>query len=175
MLIPGISTTRDSTVKCCARTQAALMAVVAMLALGSCGRDRQLTGDSQVVDGMAIYFGVMPAELVRGHSLAQGDPQALHGGTPATAASHHVVVALFDAKTGARITDARIQADVGDRSYNHGPAKPLEPMQIAGTTTYGNFFPMQGQGVWRIHLMIERPSIAHATEADFRYEHAIGH
>ncbi|HKS56479.1 MAG TPA: hypothetical protein VJS12_14400 [Steroidobacteraceae bacterium] len=163
------------TVKGSARTQAAFTAVLAMIALGACGHDRELPADSQVADGMAIYLGVMPAELIRGHSTALGDPPALHGAAPEAAGSHHVVVALFDAKTGARITDARIRADVGDRSYNHGPAKPLEPMQIAGTTTYGNFFPMQGQDAWRIHLTIERPHVAHVTEADFRYEHAVGH
>ena len=174
MLMTAISRARDS-VRGSARTRTALLAVVAMIALGACGHDRQPPGDSQVFDGMAIYLGVMPAEVVRGHSTAQDDPQALHGGTPENAGSHHVVVALFDAKTRVRITDAHIQADIGDRSYNHGPAKPLVPMQIAGTTTYGNFFPMQGQDVWRIHLTIERPNIAHVTEADFRYEHAVGH
>lgn len=170
-----ITGTGDCSMRGSARSATALAIGVVLIALAGCGHHRQLPRDSQIVRGMAIYLGVMPAELVQGHSTTKGDPQALHGGAPESAGSHHVVVALFDAKTGARITDARIQADVGDRSYNHGPAKPLEPMQIAGTTTYGNFFPMQGQDVWRIHLTIERPNVAHLTEANFRYEHAIGH
>ena len=153
----------------------ALLVALVLVALAGCDPHHGVPRDVQIVDGMVIYLGVMPAELVRGHATSQGDPNALHGGTPERAGSHHVVVALFDAKSGARITDARIQADVGDRSYNHGPAKPLEPMQIAGTTSYGNFFLMQGEDVWRIHLTIERPNIAHATEANFRYEHAVGH
>jgi hypothetical protein len=158
-----------------ARMTAALVASVTLIALEGCADDRPLPRDKQVVDGMAIYLGVMPAALVQGHAITQGDPTALHGGTAESAASHHLLVALFDAKTGARITDARIRAAVGDRSSKHGPLKPLEPMQIAGTTTYGNFFPLEGQDAWRIHLTIERPNIAQRTEADFRYEHAVGH
>lgn len=157
------------------RTTAALVASVVLIALAGCGYDRPLPRDNQVVDGMAIYLGVMPAALIQGHATTKGDSTALHGGTAESGGAHHLVVALFDAKTGARITDARVRADVDDRSSNHGPVKPLEPMQIAGTTTYGNFFPMQGQDAWRIHLTIERPNIAHRTEADFRYEHAVGH
>lgn len=170
--LPG---TGDSKMRGSARAAVALVTSVVLIVLAGCDAHHRVPRDVQFVDGMVVYLGVMPAELVQGHSTTQGDPKALHGGTPETAGSHHVVVALFDEKTGARITDARIQADVGDRSYNHGPAKPLEPMQIAGTTTYGNFFLMQGQDVWRIHLTIERPNIAHATEANFRYEHAVGH
>ncbi|MGL1549016.1 hypothetical protein ACSTJL_23665, partial [Vibrio parahaemolyticus] len=67
-----------------------------------------------------------------------------HGGTPPYSKSHHLVVALFDAKTGTRITDARIRAGVGNRSYNHEPDKTLEPMEINGAMSYGNFFLLQG-------------------------------
>ena len=61
------------------------------------------------MDGMTIYLGVLPAELVRGHPTQLGDPKAMHGGTLSYQASHHIVVALFDARTAARITDARIR------------------------------------------------------------------
>lgn len=158
-----------------ARTRGTFVTSVILIALAGCGSHDQAPRDMQIVDGMVIYLGVTPAELVQGHSTRKDDSKALHGGTPESADSHHVVVALFDVDTGARITDARIQADVGDRSYNHGPAKPLEPMHIAGATTYGNFFLMRGENAWRIRLRIERPNAANATEADFRYEHAIGH
>ena len=86
----------------------------------------------QTVEGMTIYLGVMPAELVQGHSTMPGDPKALHGGTPPNRSSHHIVVALFDAQTGARITDAQIQAGVGNRSDDHPPDTVLAPMEING-------------------------------------------
>ena len=141
-------------------------------AVAACSDYGDLPRNSQTVDGMTIYVGVMPAELVQGHSTAPGDPQALHGGTPQKSSSHHIVVALFDAKSGTRITDAQIRAGVGDRSYNHEPDRSLEPMEISGTMSYGNFFLMQGAGAWRIHLEILRAGASRPVEADFAYEHA---
>lgn len=139
--------------------------------VGGCSDDSKLPRNSQTVDGIAIELGVLPAELIQGHLTTAGDPKALHGGTQAYGSSHHIVVALFDAKTGARINDARIHAGVGNRSYNHEPDKVLEPMEINGAMTYGNFFPIQGNGLWRIHLEILRAGAPHAVEADFAYEH----
>lgn len=140
--------------------------------VSGCSDYADLPRNTQTVDGMTIDLGVLPAELVQGHATVPGDPNALHGGTPSYSGSHHIVVAVFDAKTGARITDARIRAGVGDRSYNHEPDKSLEPMEINGMMTYGNFFLMQGAGVWRIHLQILRPGASRPVEADFAYEHA---
>ena len=147
--------------------------VVSAISAFGCGQGSQLPRYSQTVDDMTIDLGVMPAELVQGHSTKMGDSKALHGGTPAYRASHHIVVALFDSTTGARITDARIRARVADRSDNHEPDRWLEPMQIDGTMTYGNFFLIQGAGEWRIHLEINRPGRSRPTEADFAYEHAL--
>jgi hypothetical protein len=147
-----------------------LIAVIVMVS--GCSDNTDLPRNTQIVDGMKIELGVMPAELVKGHATAPGDPNAMHGGTPPNSRSNHIVVALFDAKTGARVTDARIRAGVGDRWYNHEPDKPLEPMEINGALSYGNFFLMQGSGVWRIHLVIHRPGMTRPAEADFGYEHA---
>lgn len=122
---------------------------------------------------MTIYLDVMPAELAKGHPLDPRDPGALHGGAPRHSGSHHVVVAFFDAKTGARIGDARIHAGVGDRSPNQEPDTWLEPMQINGTLTYGKFFRMQGRGEWRSHLEIFRTGVVRPLEADFGYEHGL--
>ena len=156
------------------RRQYAWLAAVWMGTLGIAGCSQPISSlprDTQTVDGMSIDIGVIPAELVRGHSTEPGDPNALHGGTPTNSSSHHLVVAHFDTKSGARIADARIKAGLGDRSYNHEPDTVLSPMQINGTMTYGAFFLMQGAGPWRIHLDIQRPGIAHSSEANFAYEH----
>ena len=149
-----------------------LIAIVIGLLIAGCSSSSDLPRNTQTVDGMTIDLGVLPAELVKGHTTAPGDPNALHGGTPPNSGSHHIVVALFDAKTGARITDARIRAGVGDSSYNHAPDTALEPMEVNGAMTYGNFFLMQGAGVWRIHLEIQRPGVPAPVRADFGYEHS---
>jgi hypothetical protein len=148
----------------------ALLAAIGPL-LAGCSDDSRLPRNSQTVDGMTVEMGVLPAELIQGQLTTPGGPDALHGGTAPDSSSHHIVVAVFDAKTGARITDARIRAGVGNRSYNHEPEKPLEPMEINGAMTYGGFFPMPGQGVWRIHLLVQRIGEPKAVEANFAYEH----
>ena len=152
------------------RIFSALMVAVGALVVG-CSHDTNLPRNSQTVDGMTIELGVLPAELIQGHLTVPGDPNALHGGTPPNSSSHHVVVALFDAKTGARITDASIRAGVGNRSYNHEPNKVLESMEVNGAMSYGNFFLLQGEGVWHIHLEILRAGAARPVRADFAYEH----
>jgi hypothetical protein len=148
-----------------------LLVAVGVVLVGCSHEAADLPRNSQTVGGMTIEVGVLPAELIQGHLTAPGEPKALHGGTPPYSKSHHLVVALFDAKTGARITDARIRAGVGNRSYNHEPDKTLEPMEMNGAMSYGNFFLLQGEGVWHIHLEILRAGATRAVQADFAYEH----
>lgn len=153
------------------KTIQCLIVTYGVLLVG-CGNDPDLPRSVQTVAGVAIYLGVVPAELVLGHSTVRGDPKALHGGTPRHRGSHHVVVALFDAATGARITEARIRAGVGARTPNHQPAKAMEPMEINGMMRYGNFFTMRGAGAWSIHLVILLVGASQPIEATFGYEHA---
>jgi hypothetical protein len=94
----------------------------------------------------------------------------MHGGTPAGMGSHHVMVALFDAATGARITDARVSASIDGKP----PTKPLEPMEVNGLTTYGNFFALSGPAVRRIHVEIVPSGKSEPIEADFAFEHPPG-
>ena len=105
-----------------------------------------------------------------GHSTTPGDPQALHGGAPLRIPSHHVMVALFDAGTGTRFTNARVRARVGEGS----PAKALEPMEVNGMMSYGNFFEFGGGGLQRIRLEILLAGRPSPTEAEFAYEHQPG-
>lgn len=101
-------------------------------------------GDSKVVDNVAIYLGLLPAEMIRGH-----DPQhaesTMHGGRPTRGGEYHVLITLFGAKSGARITYANIRARVSEIGMA-GVEKTLQPMEIAGTETYGNYFPMIDKG-----------------------------
>lgn len=139
-----------------------------------CGDRADLPRDSQTVGGIRIHLGVVPATRVPDHPIGQGDPGALHGGTPEGRGSHHVVVALFDARTGARIVDARVRAGVGDQSYNHAPDQELETMQVNEAMSYGAFFFMQTPGVYWIHLEILRRGAAIPVTAKFAYEQVPG-
>lgn len=122
-------------------------------------------GYQQVVDGVAIYFGIVPAEVVRGHPREHPEGE-MHGGVPA--GESHIMVALFDAKSGERITRAEVKVRVSG-----GPAssteKRLEPMLIAGSQTYGNYFAMVGPGPYQIELHLRLPGRTKPIRARFEW------
>lgn len=156
------------------RSALCVAVAVGALVLAGCDRSADLPRNTLIADGMRIELGVVAAEDIRDHVTDPKDPEALHGGAAAFTQSHHVVVALFDARTGERITNARIRAGVGAGSYDHGPNTPLERMEVNGTVTYGGFFYMPETEISRIHLEIERPGVSRASEVEFAYEHPAG-
>jgi hypothetical protein len=116
----------------------------------------------QVVNGVEVYLGVLPAVMIAGHP-AEHPESGMHGGFPG--GGYHVMVALFDAKTGKRITDAQVNAKVVAPSL-HTVGKPLESMTVAGSLTYGNYFNMLRGETYRIDVEIRRraaPGVIHAT------------
>ena len=124
-------------------------------------------GQLQVVQGVEIYFGMLPSEIFHGHPKEHPEG-TMHGGVPATANSYHLLVALFDRATGKRIVDAEITAWVSE-GKKPAPRKKLEPMLMAGTASYGNFFSMPSSGPYRIHVQIRRAGVAGVIEAEFDY------
>lgn len=119
----------------------------------------------QVVDGVSVYFGIVPAELVRGHP-ADHPESTMHGG-PAIG-DNHMVVALFDDKTRQRLTNVVVIARVtGDAKLDL--RKPLEPMTMAGAASYGNYFNMTGTGPYRIEIEIAIPGKAKPVRATFTW------
>lgn len=66
-------------------------------------------GQSETAGGLTVYLGVVPAEIVKGEHPS--GPQ-VHGGVPRGAHEYHVVVAVFDAASNARVTDAMVTAKV---------------------------------------------------------------
>lgn len=125
--------------------------------------------NSRVVDGVAIYFGVMPAEMVQGHP--KGHPEAqMHGGPPAGGHRDHVVVALFDGATGKRIENAEVTANVMEIGLA-GQRKKLEPMQIAGTVTYGNYFDFASKNAYHVIVRIHIPGRERPIETRFEHRH----
>lgn len=124
----------------------------------------------RVVHGVAIYLGVLPAEMILGHPRQHTEAE-MHGGVPAGQNQQHVVVALFDNATGKRITAARVKANVSEIGLA-GVQKKLEPMLISDTVSYGNYFNMPAtRNPYRINVRIELPGVAEVIEAQFDYRH----
>lgn len=146
-----------------------LLIAFSMLAKVSAAADAE---NYKVVDGVAIYFGIMPAEMILGHPKEHAERE-MHGGVPGGTHQDHLVVALFDNATGKRISDAQVTATVGEIGLA-GETKKLDPMKIAGTITYGNYFDMPSRNIYRILMQIRRPGAAGAIKAEFTHRHYPG-
>jgi hypothetical protein len=125
----------------------------------------------KVVNGVSIYLGVFPAEMILGQPRPRAEAQ-MHGGVPAGEHRYHVTVALFDNAAGKRITGAQVKASVPEIGLS-GVQKKLEHMLIAGAVSYGNYFAMAAtSNPYRIQVRIELPGVADVIEAQFDYQHA---
>jgi hypothetical protein len=111
---------------------------------------------------VVFHYGVVPAEVVLKHAEPHAERQ-MHGTPPR--GSSHVVVALFDAK-GDRIGQAEVIATV---TLAGGPSqtKRLEPMDIAGRPSFGNFFHMGTPGAYCLRFLARRPGQPLAASREF--------
>jgi len=125
--------------------------------------DAAYTSDRQVVDGVAIYFGILPAELVHGHPREHPESK-MHGGV--VVGESHVLVGLFDTKSGEGISGAEITARV-TADPDIEVRKPLETMVIGDRLSYGNYFLLKGPGPFRLELRIRRPGTPGEIRAVF--------
>ncbi|WP_068803712.1 hypothetical protein [Immundisolibacter cernigliae] len=140
---------------------AAALQLMALVASAQAAADPYV----RYAEGLVVYFGVMPAEVVRGHPLAHPESQ-MHGRGHESPGEKHVVIALFDAATGARITDATVSARVVGSA---APARALERMTVAGATSYGNYLPLAGTGSRQIRIEITRPGQGKTAVVTFDY------
>ena len=128
-------------------------------------------GQSQTKDGLIAYIGVVPAAIVKGQASGNSSPM-MHAGIPRGRHEIHLVVAVFEANDGARVSDASVTAQVSALALG-GPTKPMEAMDIAGTVTYGGFFDMSGAELYTVRLTIRRPGIPSPVVMDLSYDHRL--
>lgn len=132
------------------RLSAAVLAVMGLVSLNISAVAGDAPETPQVVDGVAIYLGVIPAQIVQGHPNKH--PEAtMHGGVPKRGHRDHVVVALFDNDTGRRIENAQVTGSVKEIGLST-EQKKLEPMRIADSVTYGNYFDMPDDNLYHIKV-----------------------
>lgn len=127
------------------------------------------TGQVARLSGIDVFYGVIPAEILRGHP-ADHVERKMHGGVPRGSGQHHLIVSLFDVKTGQRIENAKVSARIGEPGLTP-QSKDLEPMQFAGTVTYGNFFTMTSPGPYRIEVGVRRHGGLKPAQTVFTYRH----
>lgn len=148
----------------------AFMAIIGLFAaLGSIGSVSAADDEFyQTAGGVSVYIGLLPAEIVKGHPAAH--PEAtMHGGPPSGQHQYHLVVAVFEASGGQRVSDATVKARVSELGFGGGEIV-LQPMKIADTITYGGFVDFPSTAHYVIHIEVIRPGAAVVT-FDFSYDH----
>ena len=97
---------------------------------------------------------MVPAAVVsQQHAIEE-----LHGGLPIGGGKvNHLVVALFDAKTGRRIDQAIVRAQMSESGVVDGAAKYLSLMTINDQASFGQLFGMVGNGPYRFRVTVQLP------------------
>lgn len=152
----------------CLRAASRAVAAIAILAMIAPAVAQDIV-PYKLVGGLAVYLGVIPAELVTGHPKGHTEAE-MHGGVPSGRHVHHVMVAVFDNASGQRVTDAVATARVAGLGLV-GIEKTLEPMTIADAVTYGNYFDLPGRDLYRIRIEATRPENAGSVQVEFEYDH----
>jgi hypothetical protein len=122
--------------------------------------------------GLTVHFGMVPAEKAQSVERGASAPAELTSAPGRS--SYHLVVALFDKSTGARIDDAAVTAKVtspGHKARTRTQVKPLQELRVNDTVTYGNYFDMPWQGRYRIDLSVKRKDSAEPTSIRLTYDH----
>jgi hypothetical protein len=121
-------------------------------------------------DGLSVFLGVQPAAMVMRTHPRDHPGVEMHEDAPVGRYDQHVFVAVFDAETGERIEDADAEARVAPLGL--GPVtRPLEPMVIAETITYGNFFTLRNDGIYEIRVTVTRGEASRPSVIEFTYDH----
>jgi len=122
---------------------------------------------SMVVDGLTIYYGIIPAEELR--EFPQGSTEArAHTQIPKGKQVYHMVVAVFEGENMERVTDAKVTARVREIGLGW-TRKPLEPTTLNNDLTYCNYFTFHDHTNYQIDIDVRKPGSADTITAAFDY------
>jgi len=116
-------------------------------------------------DGLLVDWGVISAESV------EGNPEINYEVVGSIKDKYHLVVAVFDANTGQRITNAQISAKVRHFGKLRPEEKALHTLRVNGADmSYGNYFEMPPSRTNTITLAILGPGAPQPVTVKFKYK-----
>jgi hypothetical protein len=143
------------------------LAIAASL-LGSCG-PAPAQGQSQVIDGLRLDYGLAAGQDAASHLPAHPE-SSMPAGARGAEHSYHVVLAVFEARSGRRITDAEVGVSLG-RAHGHGSViLPMELMDVPGEETYGRFVTMPEPGRYRLEFRVRPRGQQQSVRARFELQ-----
>ena len=113
--------------------------------------------------GVTLYWGITSAEE------AEDQPGVAALTDASVKDQRHLVVALYEDKSGARINDARVTAKITRFGLVTVEEKTLRPLRVNGAVSYGNYFDMPPDRTHSIMVEIKRPNVAQAVNVKFKY------
>jgi len=116
----------------------------------------------QTVDDLSIYFGAIPAQMIGGHGSMHRTKGMKH-----EKYTYHILVAVFDKKSGERIMDAVVKATVTSLNAK-GETKRLEPMH-GDLQSYGNFFELTETTPYTIKVEIRQTDKTAKSLTEFTF------
>lgn len=143
-----------------------LRILVAAAALLPAMAQAQPAHSAQRSGGLLFHYGVVPAEVVLAHAGGHAERQ-MHQGK-ARRGTRHIVLALFDEKSGRRVADAEATLHLTLAGGVSATTK-LEPMTIAGQASYGGFVFMDAPGIYTLRFDIRRPGVSGSAHAEFEH------
>ncbi len=142
------------------------LAAVVMLFVGTALADH--SSGYKAADGLTVYYAVIPAAVLGAYP--KDSPEAIaHGSIPRGKNAHHLMVAVFEGKSMARITDARVAVRVRETGLGWAK-KRLEPMMLYNASTYCNFFTFDNYGLYTIVIEVRRPGSSEVVTTEFEYK-----
>lgn len=106
----------------------------------------------QVKDGLAIYIGLVPAEMIEGINS-----KSMHGGLPVGTYRYHIAVAIFNHNTGKRVNNANVTVSINNlNGIGLESSKRLENMSMNNKNMYGNYFSLKSSGPYKIRVNIRQ-------------------
>lgn len=144
-----------------------LLALAAFVALPCAAAEE--TGFRKNVGDYSLYLAVMPAEVIKG-PLPPEPAGASPNRSPAARDTHHVMVSIFDSRSGLRISGWRVEARVAALGFS-GEKRDLEPLSVGGAMVYGNTFPMLGRGPFRVDVKFSARYGPHKQQTTFYFTH----
>ena len=147
----------------------ALLTLLAAFVASSARAQGEIDSGVKNAGGMTVYVGLVPAAMLKSH-LPTHTEREMHGGPPKGTHETHLTVAVFDTATGNRIEDATVYARISPLGFA-GERKQLEPMRIADTTTYGQFFNFPGADRYTITVEVQKAGAAAPVRFDFPFAH----
>lgn len=118
------------------------------------------------VDDISIYMGIIPSDSTN-INVVLGETTKFGG---LRGKKHHVTVALFDAKTSERITDAKVIARISQVGMAEN-RKKLKQQKYGEAVSFGRDFYLSAKGTYWIDLSIKRNNSEYTTNTRFEWKH----